>query len=229
MLVLRYRLGIFLWLMMPSLRTLQHRQAAEEIANSGHEMAPCNHCRSARILKDEPKVSCIVGPRLTSCSECIKKGYKDCDVTLSAPKWTRLQDLRERLRKEAEEADEEEVKLLHEQSELQRKYALARRQEEREQQDILRRLFEQKAKRIRLGKQLRLASDRTDAAVAKEILDMDEAEAVKDTAFPASSSAGIENETGPSATWGSQDWLAFDNSFFPLDYEAILALPRGTS
>ena len=118
----------------------------KEVESSGYEMAPCSACRSAKPKEDGSKPRCIVGAKSSRCSECIRKGYVKCNVTLSRPEWMRLRDLREKYRKELVEAEEEEAALLE-------------------------RLSRRKAKTARLRKQLIEAEERTAKAVAKEVED----------------------------------------------------------
>ncbi|KAM0713356.1 hypothetical protein Q7P35_000808 [Cladosporium inversicolor] len=75
-------------------------------------MAPCSSCRNARVKKGEARPKCIVSPRSRKCSECVRKGYPDCDVTVSRPEWERLRDTRDALRQSIEKIKEEEVELL---------------------------------------------------------------------------------------------------------------------
>lgn len=122
-------------------------------------MAPCSSCRNARPKKGEPKPKCIVGPRSGKCSECVRKGYPDCDVTVSRPEWERLRDARDSLRRDIEKIEEEEVELLQ-------------------------KLASRRAKKIRLRKQLRLSERRTEEAVAQELEDLEAAEAIEDQFLP---------------------------------------------
>lgn len=147
---------------MPSRTTLARQALAVEINRSGKEMAPCYHCRAARPVSGQERPKCVVGVRSRKCSECVRKGYKDCDATLSVPEWTKYRDTRDKLQRELDSMEEREVELLHEQSRLQQ------------------RLLEHKAKRIRLRKQLRLASGRTESAVEKELEELERAEAGED-------------------------------------------------
>jgi hypothetical protein len=102
-------------------------------------------------------------------------------VKLSVPEWERFRDTRERLSRELEAADEEELSLLM------------------AQQDLLRKLSQHKAKKIRLRKQLRLAENRTETAVTRELDELEMAEAVEEEFLPSFEPAGVE-VSGPPDT-----------------------------
>ena len=107
-------------------------------------------------------------------------------MKLSVPEWEKFRDVRQRLSKELEDADEEEVRLLM------------------AQQDLLRKLSQHKAKKIRLRKQLRLAENRTETAVSRELDELEIAEAVEEEFLPALEPAGMEVSGPPNDLdpWG---------------------------
>lgn len=124
-------------------------------------------------------------------------------MKLSVPEWEKFRDVRERLSKELEDADEEEVRLLT------------------AQQDLLRKLSQHKAKKIRLRKQLRLAENRTETAVSRELDELEMAEAVEEEFLPTPEPAGVEvlgapNESDPWEMTAS-DWLGLCDPAFPLE------------
>ncbi len=132
---------------MPS--DIQRRlRLAQEVALTGTEMAPCSRCRSTKTPAGEPAPRCIVGPRSGRCSECIRKGYAKCDVTLELPDWISLRNTRDRLRKELESIEEHEAMLLH-------------------------RLSVYRARKARLRARLRSADDKVEDAVAEECLELE--------------------------------------------------------
>jgi hypothetical protein len=99
---------------MASKAKIKRLRLHSEILATGTEMPPYTNCRKAKVKKGEEKPKCIVGPKSGRCSECVKKGYyKDCNVKLSVPEWEKFRDVRERLSKELEGADEEELRLLN--------------------------------------------------------------------------------------------------------------------
>ena len=61
-----------------------------------------------------------------------------------------------------------------------------------EQQDLLRKLSQHKAKKIRLRKQLRLVENCTETTVAYELDKLEAAEAVKDDFLPSLELSGLE-------------------------------------
>ena len=62
---------------------LRKERLSLQIARDGIEMAPCTACRKARVPASEDRPKCIVSSRSGQCSECARKGYKNCDVTVS--------------------------------------------------------------------------------------------------------------------------------------------------
>jgi hypothetical protein len=90
--------------------------------------------------------------------------------------------MRERLSKELEAADKEELSLL-----------IA-------QQDLLQKLSQHKAKKIRLRKQLRLAENRIETAVMRELDELEMAEAVEEEFLPSFEPAGVEVSGPPNNT-----------------------------
>jgi hypothetical protein len=97
---------------MPRTSSTDYRtQLSSEVA-TGTEMAPCSGCRNAKVKAGESRPKCVIGARSQRCSECVRKGYSNCDVTLTAPQWIRLRETRNKLRRELEELEEEEISLL---------------------------------------------------------------------------------------------------------------------
>lgn len=158
---------------MSSSKSLSRKHLSSEIQFNGIEMAPCTKCCNARVKSGEDRPKCIVGPQSVKCYECVRKGYPDCDVTLSAPQWTKLRDARDALRRGIEKIEEEEVELLQ-------------------------KLTARRMKKIRLRKQLRLSEHRTDTAtVAQELEDLEAAEAIEKTFLPPGESLGVEVPDNP--------------------------------
>jgi len=76
-------------------------------------MLPYTRYRNAKVKKGESRPKCIVRPKSGRCLECVRKGYyKDYNVKLSIPEWEKFRNVRKRLSKELEDANEEEVRLL---------------------------------------------------------------------------------------------------------------------
>lgn len=196
---------------MSSAAAVARLSLSKETLESGTEMAPCTACRNAKVKKDEPRPKCIAGLKSGRCSECVRKGYSGCDVTLSAPEWMKFRDMREKFRKELDEAEEEEIRLLH------------------QQQDILARLTRHKAKKVRLRKQMRLAGERTDSAVARELDDLESADAVEARYLPVVEPDGVEAVEGASssAVWEMppSDWAGLCDVDFPLEGLDTIGIP----
>lgn len=148
------------------------KHSSSEIQFNGIEMAPCTKCRNAVMKSGADRPRCIVGPQSGKCYECVRNQYPDCDVTLSAPQWTKLRDARDALRRDIEKIEEEEVELLQ-------------------------KLTARRMKKIRLRKQLRLPEHRTDTAVAQELEDLEAAEAVEKTFLPPGENLGVEVRDNP--------------------------------
>lgn len=201
---------------MSSSSSLRRKNLAFDIQRDGTEMAPCTKCRNAKVKPGEEKPKCIVGPQSEKCSECVRKGSPHCDVTLSAPQWVRLRDARDALRRDIEKVEEEEIHLLQE-------------------------LTARRMKKIRLRKQLRLSEDRTNAAAAKELEELDALDAAERSFLPLEEEFGIEIPEQPfqfhsllempPTSWDdiwqappSQDNLAGGNPLAP-----SARLPRSTS
>jgi hypothetical protein len=152
---------------MSSSKSLSRKHLSLEIQHNGIEMAPCTKCQHAKVKPGETRPKCIVGPQSGKCSECVRKGYSQCDVTLSAPQWTKLRDARDALRRDIEKIEEEEIELLQ-------------------------KLTARRMKKVRLRKQLRLSENRTDTAVAQELEDLENAEAIERAFLPQDEEFGIE-------------------------------------
>lgn len=180
-----------------------------EIARTGSEMAPCTHCRHAKPRAGQTPPKCIVGVKSGKCSECVRKGYSDCDVTLSASEWERFRKTRDKLRADLEKADEEEISLLL------------------EQRRLLDRISSHKAKKIRLRKQLRLAENRTDGAVAKELEALEAEEAAEPVPEP--DEAGVVVDESLPSGWDMSvfDWDGLCDPSVPLD--TLESFPVGSS
>jgi DNA gyrase/topoisomerase IV subunit A len=166
---------------MSSSKTLSRQRLVHEILRHGSEMAPCNSCKNARVKSREEKPRCIVGPQSLKCSECVRKGLSHCDVTLSNPQWMKLCDSRDALRRDIEKIEEEEVEILHKQSKL------------------LQELTTRRMKKIHLRKQLRFSESRASSAVAKEIEDLEEEDALEQALLPSEEDFGVDVQENPFA------------------------------
>jgi len=77
------------------------------IESEGREMpSPCSACRNARVPEGKGRPRCIVDVRFGCCSECVRKGYSSCDITVTWTEWERLREQRRRLKRKLEEAEE---------------------------------------------------------------------------------------------------------------------------
>lgn len=137
-------------------------------------MAPCSSCKSVVVAPGEVRPRCIVGPRSSKCSECIKHNRKSCDVSLAFSQWEKLRSAREALRRDIESLEEEEVEILQRLS--------------RDQQA----LSERRMKKIRLRKQLRLAENRVDGATALALEELESEDPAPESVLPFSVPSGVE-------------------------------------
>jgi len=135
--------------------SLRRKRLAAEIAQSGTEIAPCKNCRKAKPDAKGKRPRYIVGSRSKKCSECLRKGYSDCNIRITRPEWEKLRDIREDTRKALAEAKAQEL-------------------------DFFQRWVERKAKVVRLKKQLKFASTRVEEAVAQEAANLDTLDTVEE-------------------------------------------------
>jgi hypothetical protein len=179
---------------------------SKETKESGIEMAPCTKCRNARVKPGQTRPKCIVGPKSGRCSECIRKGRTDCDVTVSRPEWEAIRDSRNALRLQLEESEEKEIELMHQ-------------------------LAVHRSRTLRLRKQLRQAENRTDTAVAAELDALDEVEGLEAMMESSGSPLGVEVAEQPSfhgiLDMPVSQWEAIDG--LPDDFWSFAAGGSGTS
>ena len=96
-------------------RKERRSRQADLIESEGREMpSPCSACRNARVPEGKSRPRCVVDVRFGCCSECVRKGYSSCDVTVTWTEWERLRNQRRRLKRKLEEA-EESVHILRKQ------------------------------------------------------------------------------------------------------------------
>lgn len=187
---------------MSSSKSLARKQLALEMELEGTETAPCTRCRNAKPKKGEDQPKCILGPRSGKCSECVRKGYTICDVTVSCPEWERLRDSRDKLRRDIEKVEEEEVELLQ-------------------------KLAERRLKKFRVRKQLRLSERRTEIAVAQALDDLEAAELMKEQALSPAEPGVLEvlgcPFTDDTLEMTYMEWEAMDGDILePWFYDGIL-------
>lgn len=171
-------------------------------------MAPCSSCRKAKVKPGEERPKCVVGLRSRRCSECVRKGYTQCDVTLSRPEWERVRDVRDRLRLELQRHEEQEMELMQ-------------------------RIFDHRRRTLRLRKELRQAESRTETAAEKELEALEEADRVEADAFGpvAEAPEGVEVASRDFVhgilEMSPIDWSVIDgdNPFGEVSLEQLLEVP----
>jgi hypothetical protein len=191
--------------------TNRRKELVLDIEQNGIEMAPCTACRTAKVAEGGVRPKCIMGPRSSKCSECLKHNRKSCDASLSYSQWQKLRDAREKLRRDIESLEEEEVVILQRLSQDQQ------------------RLAEKRMKKIRLRKQLRQAERRTDSAAVSALdeLEMEEPPSVVPDLFDVSPGVELADNSFlqdilemPVQDWGTLTGVALDDPFeglFPFE------------
>jgi len=129
------------------------------IESEGREMpSPCSACRNARIPEGKSRPRCIVDVRFGCCSECVRKGYSSCDISVTWTEWERLREQRRRLKRKLEEAEEKVTEAMTHVHRLRKQLRVA---EEREEKAITK---EFTVRRLRQGGETRPGSGRGSAA-----------------------------------------------------------------
>ena len=105
---------------------------ADLIESEGREMpSPCSACRNARVPEGKSRPHCIVDVRFGCCSECVRKGYSSCDVTVTWTEWERLREQRRRLKRKLEEAEEKVTEAMTHVHRLRKQLRVAEEREEK--------------------------------------------------------------------------------------------------
>ena len=91
----------------PLTRKERRERQATLIESEGREMpSPCSFCRTARVPEGKKRPRCMVDVRFGCCSECVRKGYSSCDVTVTWTEWERLRSQRRQLKRKLDDAEE---------------------------------------------------------------------------------------------------------------------------
>lgn len=118
----------------PLTRKERRERQALFIENEGREMpSPCSSCRDARSVEGRERVRCVVDVRFGCCSECVRKGYSACDVTVTWTEWERLRSQRRKLKRQLDEAEEKVTEAMSRVHRLRKQLRVA---EEREEEAI---------------------------------------------------------------------------------------------
>ena len=105
---------------------------ADLIESEGREMpSPCSACRNARVPEGKSRPRCVVDVRFGCCSECVRKGYSSCDVTVTWTEWERLRNQRRRLKRKLEEAEEKVTEAMTHVHHLRKQLRVAEEREEK--------------------------------------------------------------------------------------------------
>jgi len=102
------------------------------IESEGREMpSPCSACRNARVPEGKSRPRCIVDVRFGCCSECVRKGYSSCDISVTWTEWERLREQRRRLKRKLEEAEEKVTEAMTHVHRLRKQLRVAEEREEK--------------------------------------------------------------------------------------------------
>lgn len=93
--------------------------------------SPCSSCQNARVVEGKSGPRCIVDIRFGCCSECVRKGYSSCDVSVTWTEWERLRDQRRRLKRKLEEAEEKVTEAMTHVHRLRKQLRAAEERKER--------------------------------------------------------------------------------------------------
>jgi len=95
----------------PLTRRERRERQAILIETEGREMpSPCTACREAKSSVGRPRPRCVVDVRFGCCSQCVRKGYSSCDVSVTWTEWERLRSQRRKLKRQLDEAEDREEK-----------------------------------------------------------------------------------------------------------------------
>ena len=91
----------------PLTRKERRERQAQLVESEGREMpSPCSACRNAKVLEGKERPRCVVDVRFGCCSQCVRKGYSKCDVTVTWTEWECLRNQRRKLKRQLDDAEE---------------------------------------------------------------------------------------------------------------------------
>lgn len=116
----------------PLTRRERRERRALLIESEGREMpSPCSSCRSAKVPEGQARPRCIVDVRFGCCSQCVRKGYAGCDVTVTWTEWERLRNQRRELKRKLDEAEEKVTDAMSRVHRLRKQLRVAENREEK--------------------------------------------------------------------------------------------------
>ena len=116
----------------PLTRQERRERQALSIEEEGREMpSPCTSCRNAKVPEGKDRPRCVVDVRFGCCSECVRKGYSSCDVTVTWTEWERLRNQRRQLKRKLDEAEERVTEAMAHVHRLRKQLRVAEEKEDR--------------------------------------------------------------------------------------------------
>lgn len=116
----------------PLTRTERRERQALLIESDGREMpSPCSSCRNAKVVEGQPRPRCVVDVRFGCCSQCVRRGYSKCDVTVTWTEWERLRNQRRALKRKLDEAEEKVTEAMARVHRLRKQLRVAEDREEK--------------------------------------------------------------------------------------------------
>ena len=116
----------------PLTRTERRERQALLIESEGREMpSPCSACRDAKVPEGKQRPRCVVDVRFGCCSQCVRKGYTGCDVTVTWTEWERLRAQRRKLKRQMDEAEEQVTEAMARVHRLRKQLRVAEDREEK--------------------------------------------------------------------------------------------------
>ncbi|KAK0247029.1 hypothetical protein LTS09_017835 [Friedmanniomyces endolithicus] len=117
----------------PLTRRERRERQAIDIETEGREMpSPCTACREARSSDERPRPRCVVDVRYGCCSQCVRRGYSSCDVSVTWTEWERLRSQRRKLKRQLDEAEEKVTEAMYRVHRLRKQLRVAEDREEKE-------------------------------------------------------------------------------------------------
>ena len=117
----------------PLTRRERRERQAILIETEGREMpSPCTACREAKSSVGRPRPRCVVDVRFGCCSQCVRKGYSSCDVSVTWTEWERLRSQRRKLKRQLDEAEEKVTEAMTRVHRLRKQLRIAEDREEKE-------------------------------------------------------------------------------------------------
>jgi len=116
----------------PLTRKERRERQALVIESEGNEMpSPCSSCRDAKVPEGRDRPRCVVDVRFGCCSQCVRRGYSGCDVTVTWTEWERLRSQRRKLKRQLDEAEEKVTEAMSRVHRLRKQLRVAEDREEK--------------------------------------------------------------------------------------------------